>query len=31
MNERCFIINGDDFGMCHSTNQAIRILLLKGL
>lgn len=29
-NEKLLIINADDFGMCHSTNQAISTLLLEG-
>ncbi|MDP4098392.1 polysaccharide deacetylase family protein [Paenibacillus sp. P96] len=30
-NERLVIINADDFGMCHATNQAISRLLEKGV
>jgi predicted glycoside hydrolase/deacetylase ChbG (UPF0249 family) len=29
-NERLLILNADDFGMCHSTNQAIGTLLTEG-
>ncbi|MFM9280489.1 polysaccharide deacetylase family protein [Paenibacillus jiagnxiensis] len=29
-NERLLIINADDFGMCHSTNHAIGMLLAQG-
>ena len=29
-NERFLILNADDFGMCHSTNEAINTLLTEG-
>jgi predicted glycoside hydrolase/deacetylase ChbG (UPF0249 family) len=29
-NERFLILNADDFGMCHSTNEAISTLLTEG-
>ena len=29
-NERYLILNADDFGMCHSTNEAINTLLTEG-
>jgi chitin disaccharide deacetylase len=31
LNERFLILNADDFGMCHSTNEAIDTLLTEGL
>ncbi|UJF32526.1 polysaccharide deacetylase family protein [Paenibacillus hexagrammi] len=30
MSEKLLIINADDFGMCHATNQAISTLLFEG-
>ncbi|KIL40814.1 hypothetical protein SD70_11310 [Gordoniibacillus kamchatkensis] len=29
-NDRLLIVNGDDFGMCHATNEGIRQLLAEG-